>query len=220
MISCCLGCFSDNIDITPDRRFEIKGTISNSEGLRNPDLFSFAGYELYGYNEYRRYGMLGKGRLDASGDFDFVSLVPELGNIHILLNNDFSENYDDNYESVFILAEGLEDHEIHLPSISIQRAAKIKILFKNNSAIEEGSYQIIYTQPSRYLVYDEGTITELEEEYMNTGRITGEIANETRVEELNSLLGREVTVILNYEEQQDERIFIIEPGINSYEIEF
>ena len=220
MISSCLGCFSDNIDITSDRRLEIKGAISNSENLIDQEVLSFAGPQFLGVPNYERYRMLGKGRIDGSGNFDFISLIPEYREIHLLFNNDFSENYDESYESIFISVEGYQENQINLPSISLNKAAPVKVILKNDSAIEEGSFQVIYTQPVRFLVYDRGALDDFEEEYFDTGTISGDIITETLEVDLRSREGEEVKVILNYNNEQEERTFIIEPGIERYEIEF
>lgn len=220
IIACCLGCFSDNVEITSDRRLEITGSISNSESLSNQDVLSFAGAQLMGVPNYERYSMLGKGMIDSSGNFDFISLIPEHGEIHLLINNDFSEDYDESYESIFISVEGYQENKIKLPSLNLNKAAKVKVVLRNNSGVEQGNFRVIYTQPVRFLVYDRGTLDEFEEEYFDTRDIASDIISETLEIDFRSREGEEVRVMLNYNDQQDERTFIIEPGIERYEIEF
>ncbi|MDX1760883.1 MAG: hypothetical protein R3218_01885, partial [Christiangramia sp.] len=61
LILCCLGCFSDNIDIIEDRRLEVTGNISNASNLENSEVLSYAGFELIGIPNYQNYALLGKG---------------------------------------------------------------------------------------------------------------------------------------------------------------
>ncbi|MDX1761354.1 MAG: hypothetical protein R3218_04295, partial [Christiangramia sp.] len=154
------------------------------------------------------------------GDFDFLSLVPHHREIHILLNNDLSETYNSSYESVYVSVKSLTDNEIHLPSLNLNKAAKVKVVLMNNSGVEQGNLQIIYPEPVRFLLYDQGELSELEEEIFNDRTISSEIIPETLEVDFSSTAGEEVRVILNYNEQQEERVLSIQPGIERYEIEF
>ncbi|GAA4309856.1 hypothetical protein GCM10023115_35140 [Pontixanthobacter gangjinensis] len=220
VLFCLLGCFSENIEITEDLRVQVSGNVSGADDLGNKEVFSFAGLENSFFSNYHKSEMLGKGRMDGAGNFEFMSLSPEYRDIQILFNSDYSENYDDDFESVFVVIESYKDKQVTLPDINIGRSAKIKLRIKNTSGIQEASYEIIYTQPGRYLVYDNGELNEFEPELLNPGRIIGDISQEIYEEEFSSLPGTEVRLLLSYGEQQEERIFTIQPGVNSYEIEF
>ena len=220
IIASCIGCFSDNVEITSDKRLEVKGSISNSSDLVDSEVFSFAGVGQFEIPNSGRYSMLGKGGINNSGSFNFISLVPEYQGIHLLINNEFSETYDETYESIFIAVDEYQENEIHLPPLSLNKAVEVKVVLRNNSGAEQGNFQVIYTQPIRFLIYDREALEDFEDEFLNTSSISGDLQIETLEVDFSSRVGEEVKLILNYNDQQDERTFIIEPGIERYEIEF
>lgn len=157
-------CSCSRVRIEDNTRIQITGTIISDGDVTDLPIRALASNYGNSGSESGNAGLLGKGRTNSNGNFDFPSLLASDRSVIIEVNNDFEE---DRELSSAIFIDEEEDKKLYdLGEIELPKQIRFNLSVENTSGTTdtliykftyEKSQKVYIRERDSYVEYDEGS---------------------------------------------------------------
>lgn len=221
LLPCLLFSCSDEIQVEDNRRLFVSGSIAGNEPA-GISIVSTGTFDLMS-NDNNPDKILGSGKSDQNGKFNFVSLDTYTHDILISVNSETLNDYKDNLGSYYFYDDsGKHQLSYNLGEIDLPQ----KIIFEFNVRNISGTtdtlyYTFDYEKPVKYFVKSAAGFEDIEENISYRQAYEMLPLSEPRAHQFNVAGGSDLKFSYTFGDQEGEEITIpVNSETTSYDFEY